>query len=157
MQAGSKDAVTITLLDSTVMKGFRSPTTRLWNLQLPTPVAPLSGSALAAQHSATPAELVAFAHASLFSPALSTLSTALTNGYVKDFPGLTAKLLRKHPPRSVAMVKGHLDQSRKNLRWTGRDNSLPVSGTKSVAPDSDLDSSHRVKIPAFAPIIVSPP
>jgi hypothetical protein len=93
----------------------------------------------------------------LFSPAFSTLSTALTNGCVKDFPGLTAKLLRKHPPRSVAMVKGHLDQSRKNLRWTGRDNSLPVSGTKSVAPDSDLDSSHRVKIPAFAPIIVSPP
>jgi hypothetical protein len=39
------------------------------------------------------------------------------------------------------MVKGHLDQSRKNLRsTTGRDNSLPVSGTKSVAIDSDLDS-----------------
>ena len=53
-----------------------------------------------------------------FSPALSTLSTALTKGYLTNFPGLSLQLLRKHPPHSVAMVKGHLDQTRKNQRST---------------------------------------
>jgi hypothetical protein len=64
------------------------------------------------------AELVAYAHATLFSPALSTLEKALQKGYVRNFPGLTAKTLRRHPPRSVATAKGHLDQVRKNLRST---------------------------------------
>jgi hypothetical protein len=63
------------------------------------------------RQSATPAELVAFAHAALFSPALSTLAIALKKGFVHNFPGLTEKTLAKHPPRSFAMVKGHMDQS----------------------------------------------
>jgi hypothetical protein len=64
--------------------------------------------ALSAIGSATPAELVAFAHAALFSPSLSTLTLALQKGYVTNFPGLTAKTLSKYPPQSFAMVKGHL-------------------------------------------------
>jgi hypothetical protein len=70
----------------------------------------------AATPSAAPAELVAFAHAALFSPALSTLTIALERGYVPACMGLTNKTLRKHPPQSVAMVKGRLDQARKNQR-----------------------------------------
>jgi hypothetical protein len=58
------------------------------------------------------------AHSSLFSPVLSTLETALEIGYVTNFPGLTAKTLRKHPPKSIAMTKGHQDQTRKNQRLT---------------------------------------
>jgi hypothetical protein len=65
-----------------------------------------------------PADLVAFAHAALFSPALSTLAIALEKGFLTNFPGLTPALLRKHPHQSIPMVKGHLDQSRKNQRST---------------------------------------
>ena len=72
----------------------------------------------AAIGSATPAEIVAFAHAALFSPALSTLSTALTKRYLTNFPGLSLQLIHKHPPHSVAMVKGHLDQTWKNQHLT---------------------------------------
>jgi hypothetical protein len=61
--------------------------------------------------SATPAELVAFAHAALFSLAPSTLAIALKKGFVQNFPGLTEKTLAKYPPRSYAMVKGHMDQT----------------------------------------------
>ena len=68
--------------------------------------------------SATPAELVAFAHAALFSPAPSTLAIALKKGFVQYFPGLTEKTLAKYPPRSYAMVKGHMDQTRKNQNST---------------------------------------
>jgi hypothetical protein len=51
-----------------------------------------------------------YSHATLFSPAISTLEQALTRGYIRNFPGLTAKTLQRHPPRSVATAKGHLDQ-----------------------------------------------
>jgi hypothetical protein len=65
-----------------------------------------------------PAELVTFAHATLFSPALSTLQKALDKGYISNFPGLTTSSLRKYPPRSIPMVKGHLKQTRQNQRST---------------------------------------
>lgn len=60
--------------------------------------------------------LVQFAHAALFSPALTTLSAALDRNFITDIPGLTSQSIRLHPPISAATVKGHLDQVRKNLR-----------------------------------------
>ena len=50
--------------------------------------------------------------------------------------GLTAKGLRKHPPQSVAMVKGHLDQSRKNQR-----------STKLHAPSALVDPNDPEQLP----------
>ena len=38
--------------------------------------------------------------------------------YVKRFPGLTVKNLKKYPPQSVATAKGHLDQTRANQQST---------------------------------------
>ena len=64
------------------------------------------------------AELVAFAHATLFSPALSTLEIALQKVYLTNFPGLTVNTLRRNPPWSPATVKGHLDQIQQNRQST---------------------------------------
>jgi len=61
--------------------------------------------------------LVAFAHGAFFSPAFSTLQQALAKNYINNFPGLSEQTLCQHPPWSVAMVKGHLDQSRQN-QWS---------------------------------------
>jgi hypothetical protein len=94
---------------------------------------------LATTNSATPAELVAFAHAALFSPALSTLTTALKRGYLPDCLDLIAKLQREHPPQSVATIKGHLDQTRKNHRSTK---------VTTAAPPSTLPTSHNLVPPA---------
>jgi hypothetical protein len=52
----------------------------------------------AAVGSATPAQIVAFAHAALFSPALSTLISAIKKGFLINFPGLPERPVRKHPP-----------------------------------------------------------
>jgi hypothetical protein len=125
--------VTITYQYKVVLSGTRSPITRLWHLNI-TPSHPTMPTTLPLEtalgasnpttstslntFSAKPAELVTFAHAALCSPALSTLCTALDNHYITGFPGLTSALVRKYPPRSVAMVKGHLDQTRTNLRST---------------------------------------
>ena len=143
--------------DELILDGIRTPATGLWHLSLvkttldiapaTSPPPMLLHHSFAAIHSATPAELVAFAHASLFSPALSTLTTALKRGYLPNFMGLTAKALRKYPPHSVAMVKGHLDQARKNQRSTKK--ALP-----STSPPTDTTDSPD---PALIPDDPFPP
>lgn len=109
-----------------LLSGVRTRTTGLWHLSLVAPDPPPANAtnsellhhSFAAVHSATPAELVAFAHAALFSPAISTLKRALDCGFLPNFLGLTAQALAKHPPNSFAMVKGHMDQTRKNQQST---------------------------------------
>ena len=109
------DFVTVYKNGKTILTGSRTLwTNNMWHMDIP----PAAQHANAAIGTSTPAELVAFAHASIFSPALSTLTEALKRGYLKNCPGLSDKLLRRHPPQSYAMVKGHLDQSRKNQRPT---------------------------------------
>jgi hypothetical protein len=49
----------------------------------------------------------------MFSPALATLEVALKKGFLINFPGLDAAALRRHPPTSIPMAKGHLDQAPK--------------------------------------------
>ena len=43
-------------------------------------------------------QLVQYAHAALYSPAISTLQQALDKGYIQNIPGLTNKSLHKYPP-----------------------------------------------------------
>ena len=68
------------------------------------------------QHSNTMAELVAFAHAALFSPAMSTLKMALRKGFLPLFPGLTKASLTCFLPSIEATSMGHLDAQQKHLR-----------------------------------------
>ena len=128
------DAATMRVYDShntTLLSGTRSHDTGLWHVPMPTPVTrptapPLCNHTvgpcfhMAARTLGTPAtaEQVAFAHAALFSPALSTLEKALGRGFLTNFPGLTLAHLRQFPPQSMAMQKGHMDQIRQNQRST---------------------------------------
>jgi Ca2+/H+ antiporter len=73
---------------------------------------------LAAMGSATPQALVTFSHAALFSPALSTLITALTKGFLPQLPALTLATFHKYALSLVATVKSHLDLIHKNLKST---------------------------------------
>ena len=50
-------------------------------------------------------------------------------------PGLTKKTLAKYPPRSVATIKGHLDQTRKNQRSTKL---IPTEAASLPPDDSDV-------------------
>ena len=53
---------------------------------VPCPTTLVFQHSLVVTHSATPFELVAFAHAALFSPALSTLTTAVERGFFPQTP-----------------------------------------------------------------------
>jgi len=65
-------------------------------------------------------ELATFHHASLGSPAPSTLLRAIRKGHLNTFPGLTTSLITKHLPQSMATTLGHQDQEAKNIRSTRR-------------------------------------
>jgi hypothetical protein len=56
--------------------------------------------------------------AQCFSPATSTWTDAIDAGFFTTWPGLTAALVRKHLPKSLATAKGHLKQDRTNVRST---------------------------------------
>ena len=74
----------------------------------------------AVNFSASIPELIAFAHACLWSPVQSTLENALKLGYIAPnaIPGLTLEGFRRHRPFSEATIKGHMDNARKNLKST---------------------------------------
>eukprot|EP01034_Spumella_vulgaris_P028005 gene28005-34797_t len=74
-------------------------------------------AAVTVKHGGRQADIVAFYHAAMGSPANSTMSGALARGYL-SFPGLTNEIFRKHAPTSVATAKGHLDQTRQGQRST---------------------------------------
>ena len=148
-------SVIVTLDDERILDGVRTPSTGLWNLSMVTPSlapSPLASTlppalseppclhqSFTAVQSATPPELVAFAHATLFSPALSALRKALDRGFLPNFPGITAATLKKYPPKSVAMIKGHLDQERKNQKST--------KPSHAAAPTQQSDDSDTANFP----------
>ena len=68
----------------------------------------------------TVAQRVAYYHACLGSPPLSTFCHAIDAGHLVTFPVLTSKQVRRYPPQSMATHQGHLDQTQSNQRSTKR-------------------------------------
>jgi hypothetical protein len=61
---------------------------------------------------------VAFYHAAMFSPVMSTWCTAIDAGHLSTWPDLTSAQVRRHFPHSVPMFLGHMDQTRSNVQST---------------------------------------
>jgi hypothetical protein len=82
----------------------------------------------------TIANSIAFYHASLFYPSLSTWRQSIGAGYFTTWPGLTSSAVRDYPPQSTPMHQGHLYQERANIRLT----SLPASLMQQPTTDADI-------------------
>jgi hypothetical protein len=63
-------------------------------------------------------EIIQYLHGACFSPTKSAWIKAIKQGHFATWPGLTAEMVEKHLPKSIATAKGHLQQQRKNLRST---------------------------------------
>lgn len=128
---------------------LRCPRDPLWEYPTSSPAAPsLHNLSL---FGTTASDLVTFAHACFFSPALKTLQHALDHNYIRGFPGLTSRSLRQHPPTNLsATYKGHLDQSRRNQRSTRRSPSQTSDALPHVIPD-DNDDDDDPETPAAEP------
>jgi hypothetical protein len=114
-----KTHVDVYLVDTLLLTGHRSPRNGLWTIDLPTTLEP-SINSVATPITRTIADRIAFYHASLFSPALSTWCRTIDAGHLTTWPELTSKQVRAYPPTSIAMLKGHLDQTRANSNSTKR-------------------------------------
>jgi hypothetical protein len=113
---------------ATIIQGVRDATTNLWTIPInqPSPITLQVNSlqptkptfGFPTQHDNTIAKRVAFYHAALFSPTISTWLKAIDAGYLTTWPALTAAQVRKYYPFSPATVQGHLDQTPANYRST---------------------------------------
>jgi hypothetical protein len=59
-------------------------------------------------------------HATFGSPPNSTFIKAISRGYGKNLPRLSARIIAANPPSSLATAKGHLYLNRKNQRSSKR-------------------------------------
>jgi hypothetical protein len=153
-----KKTIDIKYNDKTVITGTRSEETTLWHLDdVPhnmdkNDMFPIYGNAATTTN--TPANIVAFTHAAFFSPALSTLEQALAKNYITNIPGFTLAALKKYPPQSSAMIKGHMDQTRKNIRST-KTNYEESDETDDLFPiqltSDDMATNHYCYASIFEP------
>jgi hypothetical protein len=114
-----RNRVTVYFKNEVLLTRTRSRETNyLWYIDTDKPQEPLHHAMQAINQSAKAANLVAFAHASFFSPPMATLKNALHQNYISNFPGLSKQSLNRHPPNLTATVKGRLNRVRKNKQST---------------------------------------
>jgi hypothetical protein len=133
-----------------IMEGTRSATTKLWQLQLPSTESPSMATYSCNAMGQLPhlSERIAFYHAALFSPSLSTWCDAIDNGHLTSWPELTSAQVRKHPPQSMAMHKGHMDQDRSNQRSTKQHiKQEPAYIPPKIEPDFISSSENEFHVP----------
>jgi hypothetical protein len=116
--------------NKTILQGYCNLTNGMWEIGLTanitgTPItssitAPPLPQAIAcnAIEHKTKANLLTFLYTACFSPAILTFLQAVKAGYFTTWLGLTPKLVSKHLPKSIASVKGHLNQQHKNVNPT---------------------------------------
>ena len=80
---------------------------------------------------ATKPDFAIYYHRAAFSPVPTTFISAVNNGNFSTWPGLTAELISKHMPKSLATAKVHNKLARQNVRST-RPQEPPVARTKTV-------------------------
>ena len=114
-----------------ILQGERDTKNSLWHI--PYKVTPQQAFSM----QLTPTQLVEFAHAEIFSPRITTLQKALDSNFLPPIPGLTVALLCRHPPNLIATAKGHMDQTRKNLRSTKA--TTPSPDTTDDTDDIDVE------------------
>jgi len=79
--------ITIHHDSSLILLGQQTSATKLWQLDIQ-PAAQPTHWANATIGSTTPTDMVTFAHATLFSPTISTLAKARQHGHLPKFAGL---------------------------------------------------------------------
>jgi hypothetical protein len=140
-----------------IIVGTRNTTNGLWNIPLaPKTMTPPPANAVSPSitcHSAKGAiqnvvakqDLAAFLHACTFSPTPSTFLQAVHRGHFSSWPGLTASLLTKHLPKSLAASKSHLRTQQQNIQPTKITTNLPLATSldfsSSQEPNNGADAN----------------
>ena len=125
----SSDRLDLIQHGAVVATAPKAPSDRLWSFPAMQLQPPDTTSNYIVSHQLN-AELVAFYHAALGSPPISSLITAVQRGFLRSIPGLTVERIRKNPPKSPATDRGHMQRLRQGLRST--------SSSDMASPPADL-------------------
>ena len=101
-----------------ILQGHRNHSDGLWDIPLHKHVPQQHKLNVIIPKNQSLTNLLQYLHASLFSPAKSTLLQAIQNGNLTTFPGLTYKNVTKHLPHMPATALGHMDQHQQGLQST---------------------------------------
>jgi hypothetical protein len=150
----TKSKATVSFNNEVIITGTRNnphvtePLRQLWTLDLPTSKATTAPSNFMGNviHHDNHAELVAFYHAALGSPAAPTYMEAVRRGYV-NLTGLTVEKIRKNIPNPIATPMGHLNRTRSNLRST---KAQPSPEPTSIPNDVTIHETDFPSTPAVA-------
>ena len=112
-------------------------------------------------HNVSDASFVLYHHRAFGSPVLSTFLKAIRAGYLASIPRLTATIVLRNPPLSLATSFGHMDACRKGLHSTRL--SFPPSllaltraqHRATLTPQPNLITTIPLHVPP--PTIASPP
>jgi hypothetical protein len=77
---------------------------------------------------------IAFYHATMFSPVISTWTDAINAGFLDSIPKLTAKQVHQYQPHSEATTMGHIHAQRSNPRSTKPPKPAPDPPTYAEVP-----------------------
>ena len=92
----------------------------------------------------TKKDLAQYLHQACWSPVTRTWTDAINEGYLATFPGLTASLVTKHLPPSLATAKGHMRNTRQHIRSTTKDLTQPTEMTAPVPTTMDSARANMV-------------
>jgi hypothetical protein len=92
----------------------------------------------------TIAERVAFYHATLFSPVMSTWVADVAAGHFATWPDLSVAQITKHFPVSVPMHLGHMDQARANTQSTKPISKPELDTNTDYTPTPAPDRTHAL-------------
>lgn len=134
--------------NNTLLQGTRDLQTGLWRFPLTnTPTmqkstAPLEQQINSAYDFTSIPALIKFLHATAFSPVKSTWLKAIKSGFFQSWPGITTQAVTKHFPQSEATTKGHMDQTRKNVRTTqARTNQPKLQTEQEDEPKQEINNA----------------
>ena len=130
--------ITVTKNNKIVAQGNKEHNAKLWPL-IPSPEPTCNDPIAEVNHVITHqynADFVDFWHKTLGSPPVSTLSKAVSMGWLSHIPRLTLRMITQNPPQHIATARGHLNLNRQGQRST---QPISTSGNRDTADVHNLE------------------
>ena len=123
-----------------ICQDFKDPQARLWPYDI-TAIAPIPSANNVVRHEIN-ADFVAYSHGSFCSPVDTSMTNALKNGWLGNFPRLTDTMFNANKPNSLSTAKGHLTQTKQKSKAAKKAASAPPTPDDAEIPDEPQYFDH---------------
>ena len=116
-----------------IIKGTRNKKNGMWEVPLETQQPAAAINDILVQTSKT--ELARYLHTSIFRQTTEILTKDIKQGFLKTWPGLTKKIIKRHLEKLGYRTMGHLQMGIQGLK-----------STKEKSPDTDLEEKSKKNV-----------